>query len=134
MTHERSAFFKNDDTPRLPATFPADPDKIHKVAHFRALDSLPGAHENRRGLIVDKNVKVSYYKAGQSPHVVLAHELTHAVHYLKGVAYKNKAMEEAQTVGLYPFSDEKYTENKFRGELMNTGFRGAITKGFRSKY
>ena len=88
----------------------------------------------RPKVIVDEGVNVKYYEAGQSPAVVMAHELIHGYHYSAGIAFKNKALEEAQTVGLCPFTEEKYTENGFRLQLMGTGFRGKISQGLRSNY
>lgn len=54
--------------------------------------------------------------------VVLAHELVHAWRVLTGrVLYYYGWEEEAMTVGLPPFSNMRFTENRFRVEFNNTG-------------
>ena len=54
--------------------------------------------------------------------VVLAHELTHAWRVMTGhVLYLYGWEEEAMTVGLPPFSNMRFTENRFRIEFDNTG-------------
>jgi len=49
--------------------------------------------------------------------IILFHELVHAYHQTVGTSYQNRIMEEAQTVGLFPFHNDAYTENKFRLQL-----------------
>jgi hypothetical protein len=54
--------------------------------------------------------------------VVLAHELTHAWRVMTGrVLFLYGWEEEAMTVGLPPFSNMRFTENRFRIEFDNTG-------------
>lgn len=54
--------------------------------------------------------------------VVLAHELVHAWRVLTGrVLYFYGWEEEAMTVGLPPFSNMRFTENRFRIEFNTTG-------------
>ncbi len=49
-------------------------------------------------------------------HVVLLHELIHAHHYATGRGFNNRIWEEAQTVGLHPFTDVRYSENDYRSD------------------
>jgi hypothetical protein len=49
-------------------------------------------------------------------HVILLHELIHAHHYATGRGFNNRIWEEAQTVGLHPFSDVRYSENDYRSD------------------
>jgi hypothetical protein len=54
--------------------------------------------------------------------VPLAHELVHAWRAVSGrVLYDYGWEEEAMTVGLPPFSNMRFTENRFRIEFDNTG-------------
>ena len=71
---------------------------------------------------VGKTKGVAHYVP---PPVTLGHELIHAIHSLSGTRKSGRSImidkistseEEAFTVGLGPFKDEKYTENKLRAE------------------
>lgn len=62
-----------------------------------------------------------YYKNRPLP-VALAHELVHAWRVMVGrVLYRYGWEEEAMTVGLPPYSNMKYTENRFRVEFDSSG-------------
>ena len=64
-----------------------------------------------------------YYKNRPVP-VALAHELVHAWRVMVGrKLYSRGWEEEAMTVGLPPFSNMKYTENRFRVEFGGLAIR-----------
>jgi len=79
-------------------------------------------------------VSLDGYTAGESPAVVLAHELIHAHNSLFGVGFRNDAMEEAQTVGLHPYTTKEFTERYFRIKLKGTGFQDKLSQGMRNHY
>jgi len=56
-------------------------------------------------------------KTGETPSTILAHEMIHAYHSINGVGFHNLPMEEAQTVGIYPYEYKELTENWFRVKI-----------------
>ena len=79
-------------------------------------------HEPRSGQYA--RLKQEYGNGGPfvQPFVTLAHELIHALHYLRGVAGERGDLltglgdEEYRTMGLGPYAGERYTENAIRLE------------------
>jgi hypothetical protein len=65
------------------------------------------------------------------PFIPLGHELIHALHYLEGMARRAQEDEEHYTVGLAPFADAAFTENRLRAEART--FPGKRWEGLGSR-
>ncbi len=51
--------------------------------------------------------------------IILVHEMVHAYHFLKGMGFGDPSLEEAQTIGFFPFDNDIYTENNYRPNAIN---------------
>lgn len=92
---------------------PGDGCDCYVIFNHRKLNLSPGHKQHLPSSVTWQNRPLP---------VPLAHELVHAWRAVTGrVLYDYGWEEEAMTVGLPPFSNMRFTENRFRIEFDNTG-------------
>lgn len=80
-----------------------------------AVASTDGSRGSACKLYFNNTIRLTSKGEKTYPFVVMAHELIHSLHCLKGIRKEGKA-EELWTTGIGDYAGEEFTENKIRAE------------------